>query len=159
MPNTLTGFTDFIPGTRIRSSEVDANFAALKNGSPLWQKYTVGFASFVALGATATGSVVLASLTAAEVTDGYIVKHSQAVAGTSITAAVVRLGKVGTDDQYTDDFDVFQAVGAAAAQLTGGLQCNFSTTSLIITMSLTGGLLSQLSTGSIDVYVRKADLP
>jgi hypothetical protein len=98
-------------------------------------------------------------LTAAEVIGGRIVKHTTAITGTSITAAVARVGKTGADANYTDDFNVYQSVAADAAQMTQGLDCAFSSTSMILTLSLTGGLLSQLSTGSIDVYVQKQTLP
>ncbi len=159
MANSITGFTTFVRRTTILSAAVNANFEALKNSSPLWQKYTVPFSSFVALGATATGAVTLYSITAAEVVDAHIVKHSAIFAGTSITAAVVRVGKTGSDGYYADDFDVAQAVSGSAVQLSQGLLCDFSSTSVLVTLSLTGGLLSQLSTGSIDIYVRKATLP
>lgn len=145
--------------TRIKSAEVNTNFSALRDGSPLWQKFTVSYSSFQALGATATGSVTLVSLAADEVITDRIVKHSTAITGTSITGGVVRVGKTGTDDFYTDDFNVFQAVSAGAAQLTSGLDAQFSATSMILTLSLTGGLLSQLSTGSINVYVQKNTVP
>lgn len=160
MANSITGWNTFTPTTGIiRSAHVMANFNALKNGASLWQKFTVGYASFSALGATATGSVVLHSLTASEVMSGWMVKHSTALAGTSITGAVARVGKTGADSQYTEDFNVFAAVSAGAAQLVQGLACEFSSTSLILTCSLTGGLLNQLSQGSIDVYVLKNEIP
>ncbi len=159
MANSITGYNTFVPATPIKSALVNANFSALRDGAALWQKFTVGFASFQALGATATGSVVLFSLTAAEVVNSRMVKHSTAITGTSITAAICRVGKSGTDDFYTDDYNVFQAVSGSAAQKTQGLDCEFSATSMILTLSLTGGLLSQLSTGSIDVYVLKNTLP
>ncbi len=159
MANSLTTYYTFVPATVIRSASVNANFATIKDGSPFWQKYTVGFASFQALGLTVTGSVVLTSLGAGEVVNARMVKHSEAVTGTSITAAICRVGKSGTDDYYTDDFNVFQAVSGSAAQKTQGMDCEFSTTSLILTLSLTGGKLSQLSTGSFDVYVLKNTIP
>ena len=159
MANSITGFTTFVASTKIRSAPMNTNLEALKTYSPLWQKYTVAYTSFSALGATATGAVTLWSISAAEVTDAHILKHSAAFSGTSITAAVVRLGKTGSDAAYTDDFSVFAAPASSNAQLTQNLACEFSTTSFIITLSLTGGLLSQLSAGSIDVYVRRAEIP
>lgn len=159
MANSLTGWSTFVPQTRIKSAEVNANFEALRDQTPVLQKFTVSYTSFQALGATVTGAVTLVSLGASEIIHGTIVKHSAAVSGTSITAGIVRVGKTGTDDFYSDDFDVFQSATASAAQKTRGLDAQFSSTSMILTLSLTGGLLSQLSAGSIDVYVQKSTLP
>lgn len=159
MANSLSAYNTFVPLQKIKSSEVNQNFATIRDGAPFWQKFSIGFASFQALGATVTGFVTLTALTASEAVGARIVKHTTAITGTSITAAVVRVGKTGTDDFYTDDFNVFQAVSSTAAQKTSGPNCEFSTTSMILTMSLSGGLLSQLSTGSIDVYVQKNTLP
>lgn len=159
MANTITGWNTFVAGTKIRSNPMNTNLSNLKNMSTMWQKYTVAYTSWSALGATATGAVTLWSISADEVVDAYAIKHSAAFSGTSITAAVVRLGKTGDDSAYTDDFSVFAAPSSTNNQLTETLACEFSTTSFIVTLSLTGGLLSQLSAGSLDIYVRRSIIP
>lgn len=159
MANSITSFNTFTARTIIRSAEVNSNFSSLKNLSPIWQKYTVPYTSFSALGATATGSVVLFSISAAEILDAFLVKHSTLFTGTSITAAKIKIGKSGSTDEYTDEFDVNQTVAAAARQATNSFCSEFSATSVLVTLSTTGGLLSQLSQGSVDIYVRRAEIP
>lgn len=158
MANSLSSYNTFVPLAKIKSADINTNFSTIRDASPVWQKFTVGYSSFVALGATVTGYVVVTTISGEAVLNR-MVKHSVAVSGAAVSGAVIRLGKVGVDDLYTDDFNVFQAVSGSAAQKTTGLDCEFSATSLIITMSLTGANLSALSAGSIDVYVQKNTIP
>jgi len=159
MANSLSGWYTFAPDTKIRSSEVNANELALKTAAPLWQKYTIPYTSFSGLGATISSNVLICSIGAAEIIDAFVLKTSTLFTGTSITAAVMRIGKTGADAQYTDDFDVKQATGSSVKQITNAIACEQSSTSLILTLSLTGGLLSQLSQGSVDVWIRRAEIP
>lgn len=159
MANSLSSYNTFVPLTKIKSAELNTNFSTIRDGAPFWQKYTVSYSSFSALGAVATGAVTLVSLTAGEVVNAVMVKHTTALSGGAISAAIARVGKTGTDDYYTDDFNVFQAVASTAAQKTGALNCEFSSTTLILTVSLTGANLSALAAGSIDVYVQKNTIP
>lgn len=159
MANSITGFSTFTPRTKIQSSPVNTNFSELKNKSPLWQKYTVAYTSFTALGAVATGSVTLCSITAAEILDYFIIKPTTAFVGTSITAGVFKVGKTGSGAAYVDEYNALGAVSSANVGVTNFLAAEFSSTTMILTMSVTGGLLNQLSQGSIDIYVRRAELP
>lgn len=159
MANSITGFSTFTPRTKIQSSPVNTNFSELKNKSPLWQKYTVDYTSFTALGATTTGSVNLFTMGASDVFDYFIVKTSTAFSGTSITAAVLKIGKTGVGAAYTDQFDALGAVSSSNSQITNFLTAEFSSTTMTLTMSVTGGLLNQFSQGSVDLYVRRAELP
>lgn len=159
MANSITGFNTFTPRTKIQSAPVNSNFDSLKDMSPLWQKYTVDYTSFTALGATTTGSVALCSMGASEVFDCFIMKATTAFSGTSITAAVLKIGKTGSGSVYADEFNALGAVSSSNASITNLPVAEFSSTTMILTMSVTGGLLSQFSQGSVDVYFRRAELP
>ncbi len=160
MPNTISsGYNTFVARTLIESAKVNENFTTIRDRTPLWQKYTIPYTSFVALGATTTAALTLCASTAAEVRDNFIVKHSVAFSGAAISAIATRIGIASNDGYFTDDFNVAQTVASDAFQATANLSPLFTAGSIMLLMSVTGGNLSQLSTGSLDIYVRNAELP
>jgi hypothetical protein len=162
MPNSLTAAifkTNFAPKTTIKSSEVNQNFETIRDAAPLWQKYTIDFSTFVALGGVAAGTVTAFQLQSDEVINAVMVKHSALFGGGAISAAKVKVGITGDNSRYVDEFDVNQAVAAGANQIAQTMDCQFAATNIIVVLSLTGGNLNGLSTGSIDIYVQKAELP
>lgn len=159
MANSITGWNTFVAGTKIQSAPMNSNLTALKNSSPIWQKYSVSYATLAALGATASANLDVFTIGAGDVLDAIFVKHGTLFTGTSITGATFKCGKTGAPGSYTDEFDVKQAVGSGASQMTSAPTLEFSATTFIVTMSLTGGVMNQLSQGSVDVWVRRAVIP
>jgi hypothetical protein len=159
MPNSLTSWTAFAPLTKIESAKMNTNLTALKNQSPLFQKYTIPYTTFSAMGAVASGTTTAFALASNEVIHGFIVKHSTLFTGGAISGASIKIGIAGTTDKYTDEFDVHQAVAASAKLQTEILAFEAALTNVLVTCSLTGGNLSALSQGSIDIYVQKCELP
>ncbi len=159
MANSITGQYTFTAGERIRSAYVNSNFSNLRTMSSLWQKYTVSYSSYVALGASITSYVPLFTLDATEVVTGFYVKHSTAFTGGAISAAKVKVGPASSSDKYVDEFDVFAAASSSNFTLVNSLGIENSSTSIVLTLSLTGGNLNALAAGSIDVYVQKSTLP
>lgn len=159
MANSITGWNTFVPVTTIRSAEVNDNEEALRDMSPLWQKYTLTYASFAALGAVATGTLTAFQLASNEVITGVIVKHSTLFSGGAISAAKLKVGIAGEVDRYVSEFDVKQAVAAGASSQNQMVDCPFASTNILVVMSLTGGNLNALAQGSVDIYVQRSELP
>lgn len=159
MANSITGWNTFAPGTLIESAKVNADLGYLKDQAPLLQKFTVAYATFSAMGATAVGTQTVFSLAADDILSGLVVKHSASFSGGGISAAKLKVGIPGNEDKYLAEFDVLQSTGAGVCSLSQLLECEFSATSLIIVLSLTGGNLNALTRGSVDIYVKKSQLP
>ena len=159
MANSITGFNTFSAGTLIRSSQVNSNFSSLLTSSEIWNKYTIPYTSYSALGATTTGGVSAFTLDASEIISAFYIKHSTAFSGGAITAAKVKVGIASSTNKYVDEFDVVPAVSSTNFSLSSTLGIENSSTSILLTMSLTGGNLSALVAGSIDLYVKKSTLP
>ena len=159
MANSITTWYDFVPGTIIRSAEVDSNFEELRDMSPLWQKYTIPYTTFSAMGAVAVGTTTAFALGATEILTGVIVKHSTLFNGGAISAAKIKIGITGENDRFVTEFDAFQAVAAGASHLSQFLECPFAATNILVIMSLTGGNLNALAQGSVDIYVQRSQLP
>ncbi len=159
MPNSLTSWNTFTPKTKIKSADINTNLTALKNQSPVFQKFTIPYTTFSAMGAVATGTTTAFALANNEIIRGVIVKHSTLFTGTAITAAKIKVGIAGQTDKYGDEFDVHQAVAVGAEQLTEVFEFEGASTNILVTCSLTGGNLSALTQGSVDIYFQKCELP
>lgn len=159
MPNSLTSWNTFVPQTKIESAKVNSNLTALKNLSSIFQKYTIDYTTFVAMGGVASGTATAFQLANNEVIRGVIVKHSTLFTGGAISAAKIKVGIAGQTDKYSDEFDVHQAVAASAVQTVALIEFEAAATNILVTCSLTGGNLSALSQGSVDIYFQKSELP
>lgn len=157
MSNTITGFNVFTEKTLIRSAHVNSNFSNLINLAPLWQKYTVAYTAL----STATASVAytLFTATADDIISGVYIKHSTAFAGGAISAVKAKIGTSTDDIKYLTEFDVLQATTTTAYSLNSILDKESGNVSILLTLSLTGGNLSDLSAGQVDVYIQKCNIP
>ena len=159
MSNTLTGLQRFNPQTLIRSARHNTNFALLKNRAPLWQKFSIGFASINTT--TAAFTATLFNLEPLESIIGYIVKHSAAFAGGSVTAVDLAIGIAGDNLKHIDSFDVFQGATDTAFQTMNIIEMEsfVNTTTVFARFTSTGSNLDSITAGNLDVYVLKNTLP
>lgn len=122
------------------------------------KKYTINLADIVALGAFTTGTINLDTLPAGAVVQAWRIKHSQAVAGPSISAATAQV--VTPNNSFGAAFDVFQAVSTTALQTGSNAATitpaeNFAaTTNLQLALTSTGANLSVATAGKINVWVK-----
>lgn len=159
MANSISSINVFVPLTKIKSAEVNSNTTNIIQHSEMWQKYTIPYTTFVAKGAVAAGTVTACTIDSDEIVSGFYAKHSTPFTGGVISAATFRAGVAGDTSKYVDDFDVFQAAGNTTFSLISLLNMENTATTLLVTLSLTGGNLSGLSAGSVDIYVKKSRLP
>jgi hypothetical protein len=122
------------------------------------KKYFITTADLVALGAFTTGTIVLDALPAGAVVRMIRIKHTQSVAGPSITAATAQVATA--NNTYGSAFDIFQAVANTAAamstvQPTSGNVENFATTTTLnLNLTTTGANFSVVTTGALWAIVR-----
>lgn len=135
------------------------NIASLLTGAVQWTKYTKAYTDF----STAATSIELslATLSAAEVVHGVIVKHSTAFSGGSITSYEVSVGPSGDATKYVDSFDVDQTVASSAFLNTTLMEVeDFAATSILAVQAVTvGDDLDQAAAGSVDIWVLSSTLP
>lgn len=123
------------------------------------KKYIIGTADIQSLGAVLQGNFLLDYMPAGSITKIVRIKHSQAVAGPSITACTAQVND-SVPQAYGAAFDVFQAVAnTPAAQstvqlTTGNVGSLVVPTALYLTLVATGGNLGVVTGGIIAVYVR-----
>lgn len=120
---------------------------------PIVAHYAVTTSQITALGAATSGNILLATLPANSVVLSTTVKHSAAIAGTSITAATARA--TTANNNYGTAFDVFQAPGDTILDFYATPKSeNFSTTTALnLSMTTTGANLSAVSAGAVDVWI------
>jgi hypothetical protein len=126
----------------------------LKRFTPYWFSVTKTFTDFST--AAATNSIALFTLPAGGVIHRIKVKHSTAFSGGTISAYNVSVGITGNTTKYTPIFDVFQATGNTAEQLTRvDLQENHgATTSVLATANSTGANLNAATAGSVTFWIQ-----
>jgi hypothetical protein len=122
------------------------------DASAWWTKYTVTYLDLAA--AATTNDVDLFTLPAGGVIHGVKIKHSTAFSGGAISAFTVSVGITGTLAKYASAFDVFQAVGNTAQQIssTVGTENHGASTSIKIAATSTGANIDQATSGSVDVW-------
>jgi len=125
-----------------------------------WQSYTFTAAQLAA--AALTNTVTLTALPAKTVVHAVVIKHSAAFGGGTIATYTVAVGITGSLAKYATAFDVFQAPGAAVAQVSSGgadVESFTASANLLLTATATGGNLNTATTGSVTVWVLTSVLP
>lgn len=134
------------------------NISSLQTGAVQWTKYTKTYSDF---SASATSSEIsLATLSAAAVIHGVVIKHSAAFAGGSISSYEISVGPSGDATKYVDSFDVDQTVASSAFLNTSLLEIeDFAATSILAAQAVSvGDDLDQATSGSVDIWVLSSTL-
>jgi hypothetical protein len=134
-------------------STSSSNCFASSSSGPSWVKTTVPYTSFTS--AATTQTITLYTLAAGGVIQTAKVKQSTAFSGGSVSDVNVSIGYGGTNTAITPTWDVFSAVTATNYQLVASLfgASQTATNSITITANSTGGNLSTLTAGSVDVWL------
>jgi len=133
--------------------------AAIEAQASIWDQYNLAFGEFSA--AALTKEVTLFSLAAKQIPEAFIIKHSTAFTGGSISAMTMEIGITGENDRFLAAFNVFQTVGGtvfAAQASTLDIQSFTGATNIIIKATSVGANLSALSAGVVDVWVKRSTL-
>jgi hypothetical protein len=124
--------------------------------------WTVNGSNAGALAASTSQTITLASnaIPARGQITALRVKHSTSFSGTGITALTVSLGDGTTSNIYAPAFDVYQATGNTVFYDDGGAFASTAAQhSLSATLTSTGGNLSAISAGSVDIWACTRQLP
>jgi hypothetical protein len=121
---------------------------------PVWQHVGVAISDTAFATAGTTNSIALFTLAAGVIIHAIKIKHSASFAGGSISAYTLSVGVSGWLTKYAGAFDVFQAPGGTAFQMTQDFdeENNSGTTSVVITATSTGANLNAATAGSVDVW-------
>lgn len=135
------------------------NIASLQTDTVQWTKYTKAYTDF-STAATST-EISLATLAAATVVHGVMIKHSAAFGGGSISSYEISVGPSGDATKYVDSFDVDQTVASSAFQSVQLQEIeDFAATSVLAVQAVTvGDNLDQAASGSVDIWVLSSVLP
>ena len=123
-----------------------------------WTLFTVSETAFTA--AATSEDISLFSLLENQVIEAVVIKHSTAFSGGTLSAFTVSVGIVGDLDKYGSAFDVFQATGAAVAQVSSSLGFEDFTgaTDIRIAAVAVGDDVLDAAAGSVDVWVKVSTL-
>jgi hypothetical protein len=124
-----------------------------------WAKYTVPYTSLNS--GSSVSSALLLSLPAKGTIHEVVIHHTTAFAAPTLGSLTVEVGVVSETDRYASAFDVSSAVTGSNLQHTysGGVENFASATNINVTARITGDVLSNLSAGSVDIYVLTSVLP
>lgn len=87
-------------------------------------------------------------------------KHSASFTGPSITAIAASLGWSASDIAYSQKVNIVQPVGPTIMQQDGGaFAATMDSHSVLLTLNPTGGPLSAVSAGSLDIWIKYSVLP
>jgi Rho termination factor-like protein len=119
--------------------------------------YKIALADIQSLGAVVQANFQLDAAPPGSITQYVRIKHTQAVAGPSISACTAQVSD-GVPNSFGSAFDVFQAVSNAAVstvQLTTGNVGSFAiSTPYYLTLISTGANLGVATAGAISVWIR-----
>ena len=159
MANTLSSKNVFAPNTIILSAKVNANFDNLIAAAPVWQKVTFAYTDIN----TASGSFTATAFTLdpLEYVSSYVIKHSTAFTGGSVTGIDLALGITSNNTKHVSSFDIFQGVTTTAflSQGVNDMESFASTVTVFAKFTSTGSNLDSLTAGSVDIWLQKNLLP
>lgn len=153
----VTPDTDMADGETL---EVATDKLQAKQAVPRWEKFTLDYADFVALGGVASGAVTVMTLPDGGVIQAVKIRSTVQWAGGAISALSGTVGISGTPSKYQAAYAMWAAPGDAnfAATFTAGTEMNTlagggAGTAIILTATATGGNLNDLTAGEVAVWV------
>ncbi len=123
---------------------------------PKWTKYTIPYANFQGGGGGGdTNERLFATLPAGAVVHAAKIKQSAAFAGGTISAAAVSVGATNPYDDILPFFDVFTAPGGTNFALSGLVNSwdNGATQDINARITVVGGVVNDLTAGSVDIWL------
>lgn len=126
---------------------------------PVWMRKRLKYSDFSA--AATTLSVTAFTLPARCLIHGVFIKHSEAFAGPSVTAATVKVGITGTLGDTIGASDVFTAVGATVFYTATAFKMYDATvaTNILATLVTTGANTSVLTAGQLEIGLLVSEIP
>lgn len=122
--------------------------------SPVWTKYTVGFAALAA--AALTNDVELFQLAAGGVIHAVKIKHSQSFSGGGITSYTLSVGNTVDFNKYSGTaHNVFQATGDTVYKLSSMLdgESHVAPASIRLRAVSVGANLNAATQGTVEIWV------
>jgi hypothetical protein len=149
--NTMLNSPSTLIGTDSDGNLV--NTTASIESISVWKKYTIAYSDINAIGSSST-QYFLFNLPAGGVIEDIKIKHSQSFVGGSISALTVSAGIVGDVAKYSSPFSIFQPVASNTFILSAGPYSEDHDNSIGIYLNFvaTGGLLTALTAGSVDIW-------
>lgn len=136
---------------------------------PAWDKYHVSVSATgrltvngvtTTLNAATEQQIPLFTKPANSVLLAVAVKHSAAFAGGAITGVTASVGTSMNTTAVTDAVNVFVSPSSTTFYQNAGLNIvDFNTVALVLDLVTTGGNLSALAAGALDIWVQTGVLP
>jgi hypothetical protein len=125
--------------------------------------FTIGYQDLLAIAATSSGQLPLVynqgalafNIPAGGLMLGVRIHHTVSFAGGGpLTAMTVAVGNAGTANFFAPAFDIFQAAANNTLQETALFKAGtVAAVPVTVTFTATGGNLSQLTAGSVDIWL------
>jgi hypothetical protein len=124
-----------------------------------WLKYTVAHTALQT--ASATNDIELVNLPAGKILAGVIIKHSSSFSGGSIASYLLSVGVAEDLSRFASAFNVNQAVSDQIYQssIVQFIPSFATSKSIRVSVTSTGANLSATTSGSVDIWIRLAQLP
>ena len=145
-------------------SDVAADGTLTCTDAPGWRTYTVAYTDSAFIAADTDVDAALFTLPANGVIEGVRIKHSVAVAGTSVTSFKCSVGTATDGDAYSPVHDAFVAAADTAQTFDGGAYSTSASEHAVVlactsNTNVGDGASTVLTAGSITVHVRWSQLP